>query len=95
MNVSGNEETSSRAKNIDDVKASSNGTSDNHRGHDRGHDRGQDRGHHDDRDNRGGDRQRAGAMEVTVEHNNNKSIELFANQSSACSSQASGTQTPK
>ena len=73
MNVSGNEDTGAKTRNFDDNRQSSNGTQDHGRSHDRGH------GGEDSRESRpyNNDRQRAGAMEVTVEHNIEKAMKIL------------------
>jgi small subunit ribosomal protein S21 len=78
VNVSGNEDTGTKTKNFDDNRQSSNGTqehgrSDQGRSDHRGH------GGEDSREGRpyNNDRQRAGAMEVTVEHNIEKAMKIL------------------
>jgi small subunit ribosomal protein S21 len=77
VNVSGNEDTGTKTRNFDDNRGSdnrpsSNGHHDNHRANDRGGDR------EDSREGRPfNDRQRAGAMEVTVEHNIEKAMKIL------------------
>ena len=73
MNVSGNEDTGTKTRNFDDNRQSSNGAQEHRRSDDRGH------GGDDSREGRpyNNDRQRAGAMEVTVEHNIEKAMKIL------------------